>query len=301
VLSLSMLKLDPNRLMAVLSDVTEQDRRERQLRNTDAWLHAIMTNIADYALVSLDQRGRIAAWNDSIGRVTGHGPDAVGQPYALFSPEDATTPMRQLDRLREADDNGWSLDEGVRRRADGSQFWASAMISPLPGRLDGDSGEPAYCMIIRDISDKREISQSLRQAAYCDHLTGLSNRRAFFEAAELELARNKKRRGRFPSSCWTPTISRRSMTITAIRPATPCYAGWPPPCAPSAARSTCWPVSAARSLPSCCRRWDWRMLWRWRSACAPGAAQPGAISAATHSVHGQPGRGGAGRRHGRPG
>jgi PAS domain S-box-containing protein len=187
-----MLKLDPNRLMAVLSDVTEQERRERQLRNTDAWLHAIMTNIADYALVSLDQRGRIAEWNDSIGRVTGHGPDAVGQPYALFSPEDATTPMRQLDRLREADDNGWSLDEGVRRRADGSQFWASAMISPLPGRLDGDSGEPAYCMIIRDISDKREISQSLRQAAYCDHLTGLSNRRAFFEAAELELARNQK-------------------------------------------------------------------------------------------------------------
>ena len=192
VLSLSMLKLDPNRLMAVLSDVTEQERRERQLRNTDAWLHAIMTNIADYALVSLDQRGRIAEWNDSIGRVTGHGPEAVGQPYALFSPEDATIPMRQLDRLREADDNGWSLDEGMRRRADGSQFWASAMISPLPGRLDGDNGEPAYCMIIRDISDKREISQSLRQAAYCDHLTGLSNRRAFFEAAELELVRNRK-------------------------------------------------------------------------------------------------------------
>ncbi|MTV39751.1 sensor domain-containing diguanylate cyclase [Duganella radicis] len=192
VLSLSMLKLDANRLMAVLSDVTEQDRRERQLRNTDAWLHAIMTNIADYALVSLDQRGRIAAWNDSIGRVTGHGREAVGQPYALFSPEEATTPMRQLDRLREADDNGWSLDEGMRRRADGSQFWASAMIAPLPGRLEGESGEPAYCMIIRDISDKREISQSLRQAAYCDHLTGLSNRRAFFESAELELARNKK-------------------------------------------------------------------------------------------------------------
>ncbi|WP_343729521.1 diguanylate cyclase [Duganella sp.] len=192
VLSLSMLKLDPTRLMAVLSDVTEQDRRERQLRNTDAWLHAIMTNIADYALVSLDQRGRVAAWNDSIGRVTGHGQDAVGQPYALFYPDDATTPMQQLDRLREADDNGWSLDEGMRRRADGSQFWASALIAPLPGRLNEDSGEPAYCMIIRDISDKREISQSLRQAAYCDHLTGLSNRRAFFESAELELARNKK-------------------------------------------------------------------------------------------------------------
>lgn len=84
VLSLSMLKLDAGRLMAVLNDITAQDRRERQLRNADAWLNAIMTNIADYALVSLDRRGRIESWNDSIGRVTGHGPDIKGQPYALF-------------------------------------------------------------------------------------------------------------------------------------------------------------------------------------------------------------------------
>jgi diguanylate cyclase (GGDEF)-like protein/PAS domain S-box-containing protein len=181
------LKLDASRLMAVLSDITAQERRERQLRNTDAWLNAIMTNIADYALVTLDRNGAIVSWNDSIGRVTGYDAAAVvGRPYALFYPDDATTPAQQLDRLREADENGWTLDEGMRRRADGSQFWGSAMISPLP------DGEPAYCMIIRDISDKREISESLRQAAYCDHLTGLFNRRAFFEAADLELARRKK-------------------------------------------------------------------------------------------------------------
>jgi diguanylate cyclase (GGDEF)-like protein/PAS domain S-box-containing protein len=192
VLSLSLLKLDATRLMAVLSDITLQDRRERQLRNTDAWLNAIITNITDYALVTLDQQGRIASWNDSIGRVTGFDARVVGQSYALFYPEDATTPAQQLDYLREADDNGWMLDEGARRRADGSQFWGSAMISPLPGRMDEDPSQPAYCMIIRDISDKRELSQSLRQAAYCDHLTGLYNRRAFFEAADLELARRKK-------------------------------------------------------------------------------------------------------------
>lgn len=189
VLSLSMLKLDAGRLMAVLNDITAQDRRERQLRNADAWLNAIMTNIADYALVSLDRRGRIASWNDSIGRVTGHGPDIEGQPYALFYAAGASTPEQQLDRLRETDENGWTLDEGLRLRADGSQFWGSSMISPLPGRPDEDAG---YCLIIRDISDKRDASESLRKAAYCDHLTGLSNRRAFFEAAELELMRRKK-------------------------------------------------------------------------------------------------------------
>lgn len=198
VLSLSMLKLDAGRLMAVLSDITLQDRRERQLRKTDAWLNAIMTNISDYALVSLDRQGRVEAWNESIGRVTGYPPAIKGQPYSLFYPAGATTPEQLLDRLREADENGWALDEGLRLRADGGQFWGSAMISPLPGREEpAGSGRPgdaeaAYCMIIRDISDRRDASENLRKAAYCDHLTGLSNRRAFFEAADLELLRRKQ-------------------------------------------------------------------------------------------------------------
>lgn len=196
VLSLNMLKLDPARLMAVLSDITQQDLRERQLRKTDAWLNAIMTNITDYALIGLDSRGCIDTWNDSIGRVTGFSAAAVkGRPYALFYPDGATTPAQQLERLRDADQNGWTLDEGWRRRADGSQFWGSSLISPLPGRIgDGGVEEAAYCMIIRDISDKRDISENLRQATYCDHLTGLANRRAFFEAAELELARRQQSR-----------------------------------------------------------------------------------------------------------
>lgn len=201
VMSLSMLKLGADRLMAVLTDVTVQDRRERQLRKTDAWLNAIMTNITDYALVSLDRQGRVESWNESIQRVTGYESAAIkGQPYARFYPDGATTEAQQLDRLREADENGWTLDEGLRQRADGSEFWGSAMISPLPLRGDGDGpapalpadDDPAYCMIIRDISDRRDVSENLRKATYSDHLTGLSNRRAFFEAADLELTRRKK-------------------------------------------------------------------------------------------------------------
>ena len=194
VLALSLLKLDAQRLMAVLSDVTEQVRRERQLRQNDAWLNALLTSITDYALVGLDNRGRICGWNETIGRVTGHGEGVVGQPYSVFSLPDATTPDHVQDRLRDADQNGWSLDEGTRLRADGSQFWASAMITPLPDRdaAIAEPDEPAYCMVVRDISDKREAIESRRKSVYSDYLTGVANRRAFFEAAELELTRNRR-------------------------------------------------------------------------------------------------------------
>jgi diguanylate cyclase (GGDEF)-like protein/PAS domain S-box-containing protein len=194
VLSLSLLKLDGSRLMAVLSDVSEQVRRERQLRQSDAWLNALLTSISDYALVGLDQEGRISCWNETIGRVTGFSPAVVGQPYSVFYPADSSTPERLHDRLREADANGWSLEEGPRLRFDGSQFWGSAMISPLPDRepdaLDG--ADTAYCLVLRDISDKRDAIDKRRKSVFSDDLTGVANRRAFFEAAELELTRNRR-------------------------------------------------------------------------------------------------------------
>jgi len=180
--------------MAVLSDVSEQVRRERQLRQNDAWLNALLTSITDYALVGLDRDGRVCEWNETIGRVTGHGKALVGSSYSEFYPPDAITDEQVHDRLREADQNGWNLDEGARVRADGSQFWASAMISPIPDRdlepVDPDA--PAYCMVVRDISDKREAIETRRKSAFCDHLTGVANRRAFFDAAELELQRNRR-------------------------------------------------------------------------------------------------------------
>lgn len=193
ILALTLLKLDASRLMAVIDDVTQQVRRDRQLRQNDAWLNAILTGITDYALAGLDAQGAITEWNPSIGRVTGFGEEAVGRPYSIFYPPDAMTQEHLLDRLRDAERDGWSLDEGRRVRADGSGFWGSALIAPLPEREPPGGAEPdgaAYCLILRDITDKREASERRRRETFGDYLTGLANRRAFFEAAEQELTRS---------------------------------------------------------------------------------------------------------------
>jgi diguanylate cyclase (GGDEF)-like protein/PAS domain S-box-containing protein len=196
MMSLSLLKLDNTRLMAVLSDVTQQVKREKLLRQNEAWFNAIFTGITDYALVSLDRQGCVEDWNESIGRVTGFDRDAVvGKPYSVFYPDECITSDRVLDRLHDADENGWSLDDGWRSRADGSRYWGSAMITPLrerPGpsvRVATADDESSYCLVIRDITDKREASEKLRLTNSCDHLTGIANRRTFFEDAEVELAR----------------------------------------------------------------------------------------------------------------
>lgn len=202
ILSLSLYKLDASRLMAVLSDVTLQVKRERLIRQNEIWFNAVAAGVTDYALVSLNSAGLVCDWNSSISNLTGMTQqDVLGKPYSLFSPTDATTPEQVMDRLREADSGGWSLDEGWRLKADGGRFWGSILIAPLRNQtpvnggltdVRGDGIEPAYCLIMRDITERREAGEQHRQATSCDHLTGIANRRAFFEAAERELARRKQ-------------------------------------------------------------------------------------------------------------
>jgi len=168
ILALTLLKLDPERVMAVIDDITEQVRRERRLRQNEAWLDAILTGVQDYALVSLDLQGRICDWNESIRRVTGFGPDAVGRPFTIFYPAGAIALEYRQDRLREADANGWSLDEGRRQRADGAVFWGSTLLAPLPERepLPGDTDGAAYCLILRDLGQPQDTAARHQENAH---------------------------------------------------------------------------------------------------------------------------------------
>ena len=190
VLSLTLLKLDSTRLMAVLADVSLSVQRDRALRQSQAWVESLAADITDYALTALDRDGRVQSWNPSVGRVTGFDAQhSVGQPYALFYPATSLSATRLHDRLHEAIRDGWCLDEGWLHRADGTRFWGSCLIAPLSAAEQPLADGPAFSLIIRDLSDRKDAHQALHQAVSCDHLTGIANRRAFFEAANCELQR----------------------------------------------------------------------------------------------------------------
>ncbi|MDB5733046.1 MAG: diguanylate cyclase [Variovorax sp.] len=195
VLSLTLLKLDSERLMAVLDDVSLSVKRDRELRHSQAWIHTVSSGIinVDYALMSLDCQGLVQGWNAGIRHVTGFEADAtVGCSYANFYPDGDLHGYRVLERLREADLTGWNLEEGWLRRAGGERFWGSCLIVPLRARNEAANEERAYSLIIRDISDRREAHEALRRSVWCDHLTGLANRRAFFDAAAIAMQRCAK-------------------------------------------------------------------------------------------------------------
>ena len=87
ILALTLLKLDAQRLVGVLSDVTQSVRRDRELRQNQAWIQTIVSGLTDYALVTLDDRGCMQEWNPSIRRLTGFDSDSsIGCSHAIFYP-----------------------------------------------------------------------------------------------------------------------------------------------------------------------------------------------------------------------
>ena len=205
VLAITLIKLDRQRLMAVVSDVTLSVQREQQLKQSDAWLNAIINGVNDYALIPLNNDGVILNWNPSIEKLLGYGPDdVVNKPYSLFFPQTAVSAERVTDYLREADESGWSLHENWSVQKDGSRFWSSCMIAPtepyseLTSNVDiaahqnlipQPSPERGYALVIRDMSERRAATAEMLQANFNDHLTGIANRRSFFESTEVEIKR----------------------------------------------------------------------------------------------------------------
>ena len=53
-LAFTLLKLDADRIMAVITDITLLVKRERQLQHNEAWFNAIFTDVSEYAIASLD-------------------------------------------------------------------------------------------------------------------------------------------------------------------------------------------------------------------------------------------------------
>ncbi len=184
--SISLVKLERGSLMATLEDVSEQVRSERMLRKQEAWMNAMLAGVRDFAQTVVNAEGEIMRWNEDMRRITGYSDQQVtGKPYSVVFPPDGITTDRVTDRLREADRAGMSFDEGWVQRADGSQFWSHSLLLPIDKSLK----EGWYALVFRDITDSRESVESLIKAATSDQLTGVANRRALFESAELEFAR----------------------------------------------------------------------------------------------------------------
>ena len=189
---LSVVKVAPGRLVAVVSDAGALATARALLSQAEQRLRAVAGAVREYAIFTVSTDGVVASWSEAAERVHQWPAAAiVGQPMALLLPPESGEASLVPNTLALADRNGWCEAEGHRARQDGTLFMASTVVTALRGT---DGRVTGYSVVTRDVSERRRLEESVRDEASTttDYLTGVAARRTFFELASSEVARARR-------------------------------------------------------------------------------------------------------------
>jgi PAS domain S-box-containing protein len=119
----------------------------------------VLENLKDHAVFLIDEDGLICSWNPGSERVFGFsGTETVGHSFStLFTPEDVQAAIPEKE-LTTAKSEGKAEDERWHQRKDGSRFWASGAVVPVPGK----QGEQLYIKVVRDATDRKRAEDADR-------------------------------------------------------------------------------------------------------------------------------------------
>jgi diguanylate cyclase (GGDEF)-like protein/PAS domain S-box-containing protein len=183
IFSVTLHKIDPNAVIAVIADVTNAVVQEDETRATEARLHAAFNEVQEYGMATLDVAGIVTGWNHAAELMDGYpASEIVGSSANVLMAPLGTKPAGIKPLLVRAQRDGWCEHDGWRVRKDRSRYWANSAVTFLRG--PGGEGNPlGYSMITRDLTEHKRTMDALRYLASTDSLTGTLSRRAFFETA----------------------------------------------------------------------------------------------------------------------
>ena len=128
-------------------------RSEQGLRESEERFRLMVSGIKDYAIFMLDREGRARNTSRAIDRK-----EIIGRHFSCFyRVEDSGS--GELDReLQTAIAEGSFSAEGWRVRKDGSEFWASVLITPI---RDDHGNLQGFAKLTRDITERMEAEAAL--------------------------------------------------------------------------------------------------------------------------------------------
>src|SRR4051812_7217434 len=101
-------------------------------RQVEERTRLLVEQVRDYAIFSLDAAGNVTSWNRGAQQITDWtDADAIGKHVSVFYTKSDAEAGKPKQHLEEATDLGWSEDEGLRLRRDGSRFRASQNLTAI--------------------------------------------------------------------------------------------------------------------------------------------------------------------------
>jgi PAS domain S-box-containing protein len=114
--------------------------------------------VQEYAIFTLDPTGHVRTWNVGARRIKGYtDQEILGQHFSVFYPPEERQANLPDQELAHATRHGQWSGEGWRVRKDGTQFWASVVITAVFDPLGGLDG---FVKVTRDESDRKSAEET---------------------------------------------------------------------------------------------------------------------------------------------
>lgn len=185
---------DPHILKPKVQALLEHQRNRRALQRLShdlesarAFNASVLDNAAEGILVVSDE-GVIQYANPAISRLLNATHNELqGQPFLSFL-QKPHVPSWQDSQMYAGYQTGqtWRLHDALLRTGRGQQVPVALSCAPLP------SEQKAMVVTVLDMSEVRHLHQQLEFQAVTDPLTGLLNRRGFYQAVENSLLRGER-------------------------------------------------------------------------------------------------------------
>lgn len=173
-----------------VQDVTGQRAAEEQLRQSEERFRLLVEAVEDYAIFMLDPGGHVVSWNNGAERINGYtAVEIVGQHFRVFYPPDKQESRHPEHELRIAIREGHYEEEGWRVRKDGSQFWASVLITVVRNQAGELVG---FAKVTRDITERRRVASERERT-----MAALGDANRQLEKANVELVRGAEQQAQF--------------------------------------------------------------------------------------------------------
>jgi PAS domain S-box-containing protein len=152
--SVSGVTIDKTKyIFSAVRDITDRKKIEDKLKESEEKYKIIVEGAKDFAIMTLDENGKISSWNEGAKRILGYNFDEVqGKNAGLFFPD----PKDAKKEIDTAIESGKAADENWHIKKDGSKFWASGV---LMARYDKKGKVVGYIKILRDLTEKMQLEE----------------------------------------------------------------------------------------------------------------------------------------------